>query len=323
MLARAGVVVGDGFQVAAIQHPHRGRAAHHRDLRGGPRDDPVGAEAARVHHDVGAAVRLAQHDAEARHRGRRVRVQELRAVTNDAPPLEIATGLVAAGVDEGDDRQVERVAPLHEAGGLARRLDVEGAGAVHRLVGDDAHRSSTESTEAGDHVGRVRGPELEEGMLVEHVADDGAHVVRGGGAGGHDRCGLRAVAIDRVVGLFERWVLEMVRRQVTEQRVEGHHRFVFVGDDERGDTTLTLVHRGAAESVAVDGDAGERDHDVGAAHVGERIGGHDHVVGDAEQERRTRHRRAHERAARSAPHPTRHSAPWRRGPTRAARRRLR
>ena len=29
--------------------------------------------------------------------------------------------------------------------------------------------------------------------------------------------------------------------------------------------------------------------DLGAGHVGERVGGHDHVVGDAEQQRRARH----------------------------------
>ena len=86
-------------------------AAHHRDLGARPRDAEVVADAARVHHDVRAAVRLAQHHAEARHGGRRVRVHELGAVADHAPPFEVAAGLEAGRVDERDDREVEGVAP--------------------------------------------------------------------------------------------------------------------------------------------------------------------------------------------------------------------
>ena len=108
--------------------------AHHRDLGRGPRAAPVVPEPLGVHDDVRAAVRLAQHDAQPRHGGGGVRVDELGAVADHPAPLEVLAGLEARGVDERDEREVEAVAPLHEAGGLLRRLDVERAGA-HAAAG--------------------------------------------------------------------------------------------------------------------------------------------------------------------------------------------
>ena len=117
-----------------------------------PRDAEVVADAARVHDDVRAAVRLAHHDAQARHGRRAVRVHELGAVADHAAPLEVAARLEAGRVDERDDREVEGVAPRDEPRRLARRLDVERAGPLLRLVGDDADRPAVEAGERGDEV---------------------------------------------------------------------------------------------------------------------------------------------------------------------------
>ena len=94
--------------------------------------------------------------------------------------------------------------------------------------------------------------------------------------------------------------------------------------DHRGDAAQPLVHRRRHR-----GGRGRWrrpvncHHDVGTGDVGERVGGHDHVVGDPEQQRRARTPPGRRAGARSAPHPTRRTAPWRRGPTRGARRRPR
>ncbi len=85
-------------------------------------------------------------------------------------------------------------------------------------------------------------------------------------------------------------------RQVGQQRGDRDHGFVLVAHHHRGDAAQPLVHRAATEAVAIDGDAGELDDHVGAGDVGERVGGHDHVVGDPEEERRARHRRAVEQS---------------------------
>jgi hypothetical protein len=44
---------------------------------------------------------------------------ELGAVADQSSPFEIAAGLEAWSVDEGDDREIEGVARRHEPGGLA------------------------------------------------------------------------------------------------------------------------------------------------------------------------------------------------------------
>ena len=52
------------------------------------------------------------------------------------------------------ERQVEGVAQLHEAGRLVGPVGVDGAGQVHRVVGDHAHRASLDPDQRGDHAER-------------------------------------------------------------------------------------------------------------------------------------------------------------------------
>ena len=101
------------------------RGAHHRDLGRRPRVRDVGADRLRVHDDVRAAVALARDDLHARHRRLAVRVEQLGAVADDAAVLLVGAGKEPGDVDEGDERDVERVARAHEPRGLLRRVDVE------------------------------------------------------------------------------------------------------------------------------------------------------------------------------------------------------
>ena len=136
--------------------------------------------------------------------------------------------------------------------------------------------------------------ELEERVVVEHVADDGAHVVRRHRARRHHGSGARAVTVDGIVGDLDRRIFEVVRREVPEQEARDEQGVVLVGDDHGRDAALALVHRRASEAVTVDRDTRERHDDVGPAHVREGVVGHDHVVGDAEQQRRAGDRRPDE-----------------------------
>jgi len=88
-------------------------------------------------------------------------MDQLGAVADHAPPLQVLARFEARRVDEGEDRQVEGVAGLHEAGGLAGGLDVERARPLEGLVGDDTHGPAAEAPVAGHHVGGVAGPDLE------------------------------------------------------------------------------------------------------------------------------------------------------------------
>ena len=84
--------------------------AHHRDLVGRPGVRQVGPDRAGIHHDVRAPVCLAQDHLDARDRGLAVGVQELGAMPDDAAVLLVHARQEAGDVDQGDQRDVERVA---------------------------------------------------------------------------------------------------------------------------------------------------------------------------------------------------------------------
>jgi hypothetical protein len=130
-------LVGDLVEGAAVDDVDRALGAHHRDLGGGEREVHVGADVLRRHHVVGAAVGLARDDRDLRDRGLGEGVEELGAVLDDAAELLRRAGQEAGHVDERHQRDVEAVAEPHEARGLDRRVDVEAAGEVLGLVGDD------------------------------------------------------------------------------------------------------------------------------------------------------------------------------------------
>ena len=119
----------------------RALGAHHRDLGVRPGEVDVAAQVLGAHHVVGAAVGLARDHGDLGHRALGVGVEQLGAVLDDAAVLLRRAGHEAGHVDEGDDRDVERIAEAHEARRLDRALDVEAAGQHQRLVGDDADRS--------------------------------------------------------------------------------------------------------------------------------------------------------------------------------------
>jgi hypothetical protein len=89
-------------------------------------------------------------------------VQQLGAVPDDAAVLLRRAGQEARHVDEREQRDVERVAEPHEPRRLGRRVDVEAAGQVLRLVGDHADALAPEPHEADHDVRRVRGVDLQE-----------------------------------------------------------------------------------------------------------------------------------------------------------------
>jgi hypothetical protein len=74
-----------------------------------------------------------------------VGVEQLGAVPDDPAVLLVGAGQEPGHVDEGEDRDVERVAEPHEAGGLLGAVDVEHPGEVGGLVADDAHRAAVDT----------------------------------------------------------------------------------------------------------------------------------------------------------------------------------
>ena len=188
-VGEAGLVVVDQLQAALVRRRRLGDVApiddvdgalgpHDRDLRLRPGEVEVGQHVLRVHDVVGAAVRLAGHDGQLRHRRLGERVQELRPVADDPAPLLARSRQEAGDVAEREQRDVEGVAEADEAGALLGRVDVEHAGELRGLVADYADRPPVQPREPDDDVAREVLVDLEELAVVDHVGDDVAHVVR-------------------------------------------------------------------------------------------------------------------------------------------------
>ena len=89
-----------------------------------------------------------------------------------SPPLEVLPRVEPGGVDQGDEGKVERVAERDEPRRLLRRRDVERAGEVHRLVGDDPHRAARDGRERGHDVPGPTAAYLQHGVVVDDRLGD-------------------------------------------------------------------------------------------------------------------------------------------------------
>ena len=161
----------------AVHDVRRAGGAHHRDLGARPGQVDVRAEMLGAHHVVGAAVGLAGDHRDQRDRGLRVGVDQLGTAPDDPVPLLVGAGQEAGHVHEGQHRHVERVAGAHEPRRLLRRVDVQTAGELGRLVGHHPDAVPVHPAVPDHDVRRVHRLHLEELALVEHPGDDLVDVV--------------------------------------------------------------------------------------------------------------------------------------------------
>ena len=210
------------------------------------------------------------------------------------PPLLLDAGQEAGRVDEGDERHAEaRRTTARTARALLAGLDVERAGEVQRLVGDDADRPAVDAGERGDDRRGVAGPQLEQVAVVDDVGDELAHVVglvrrrpaRSPRPG--SRAGRRGRSSATTGGSSA--TLAGRNDSTSATRRQG---LVLVGGDQVGDAAAAGVDGGAAEHVArLTLRPGHRLDGGRAAHVGDGVVGDHHDVGQAEQQRRPAHAR--------------------------------
>src|SRR5215472_8358971 len=177
----------------------RAFCAHYGDLRRRPGIVDVAADMFRRHHVVGAAERLARDHGDERHRGLRIGEEQLRAVLDERAIFLVGAGQESRHVDEGHDRNAERVAEAHEARGLARGIDVEHAREHHGLICDEAHAAPSEAAEAGDDVLGERLLQLEEVAFVRDLEDQFLDVVGLVRIVGDERVERFLLALDVVV----------------------------------------------------------------------------------------------------------------------------
>ena len=190
--------------------------------------------------------------------------------------------LVARGVHQGDDRQVERVAQAHESRHFFGGIHVEDAGVDVRLVGYDADRMAVDAGKA-DHCGGCEQlMHLHEFSVVRNAADHVEHVVRLTVVvrhdGGETLGDVTVSAGGRVC--VDRRLLVGIGRQVCKHGTRVIDRVRLVLAEVVGHAGSGVVHVAAAQIVHADHFAGGRFDHVGTGdeHVG-ILAGHDDQVG--------------------------------------------
>ena len=201
----------------------------------------------RRHHDIGAAVSLAQRNGNLGHRSLAVCEEQFRAVGDDAAVLLRRTRQEARNVHEGHDRNVERVAETDEARGLAAGVDIEHAGHELGLVGDDTHALAVETGEAGDDVLGVAGSGLQILAVVDDRLDDLRHVVGLVGAVRNDLVERILQTGDLVGADRQRSVLHVVLRHIGNELADQRDALLLGIYGELRHARFGGVHRGASQ----------------------------------------------------------------------------
>ena len=119
----------------------------------------------------------------------------------------IGAGQEAWYVHKGQHRNVESVAGADKTCGFLGGVDIEGAGKLHRLIRHHANCAAFHPAETDDQVGGEQWLHLQEVTVVQHVLNDGVHVV-----GLIHRIGQQGVQFAVLVGDFQLGVVAVDRR---------------------------------------------------------------------------------------------------------------
>ncbi len=219
-------------------------------------------------------------------------------MADDPFGLDLGADHEAGHVLDEHQRDPERVAEVHETGGLVGRVVVEDPAELLRLVRDDPGGTPAEAREAGDDRLRPLALHVEELAVVDDAADHLIHVI-GLAVGVRQHVEqLLLATVDRVRDGPDRGALFAVLRHEREVLLDPLDALLVVGDFHVPHAGLAAVHARAAEfllgDVLADGRpdqvrAGERHraaaldhrHEVGEARdVGGSCGARPHQGGD-------------------------------------------
>ena len=158
-----------------MQHVHRTLGAHHRDLGRRP-GVGIGPNVLARHHAVRTAIRLARDDRHLRHSRLREREQQLRAVPI-TPPYSCPVPGRKPGTSSKVTSGMLNASQNLTARTLHRRVDVERASQMRRLIRHHANRAAGDAGEADDQVPGEVLLHLQQVSLVHDVANHLHHVV--------------------------------------------------------------------------------------------------------------------------------------------------
>ncbi len=128
-----------------VEHFYGACASHNCDFCSRPCVVHVAAELLAAHHDVAAAIALAERNGDFGHSSFAVSVKELGSMENHAVVFLTCSGEESGHVNQSDQRNIESVAEAYKAGAFARSVAVEHAGKEFGLVSHDAHGLTVEA----------------------------------------------------------------------------------------------------------------------------------------------------------------------------------
>ena len=202
-------------------------------------------------------------------------------MTDDASEFLRGARKVPGDVDEGDDGDVEGVAVADVPARLVRRVDVEAARKVVRLVGDDADDFPSYPGVAGEDVLGPQGLHFEELPSVHDPTDDFPDVVPLVGVDGDDVPQLHVLAQRIVSALHRGRVFEVVLRQVAQELPDLRETLLFALRAEVRVPAPAVVRHGPAYLLAGDFFSGDGLDDGRTGDVHDtRPFDHEDVVGE-------------------------------------------
>jgi len=204
-------------QIFAVQDFHRALCAHHGDLRAGPRIVDIAAQMFRRHNAIGPAVSFARNDGDFWDRRFAKRIEQFRAVLNQAAIFLIRSWQKARHVHEGQDRNVETITETHKARSFTRRITIEAAREHHRLVRDHANGLPFEANEAAKDILREVGLNFKKIALIRDLVNQLFHIIGQVRIIRHERIEALVNAVMRVVKWTGRHAAAIVQRQEIEQ----------------------------------------------------------------------------------------------------------
>jgi len=165
--------------------------------------------------------------------------------------------------------------------GFIRCIDVEHAGEVPRLIGDDAYGPPRKARKAGDDIFRIIGLHFEKIRGIHKPSDDIAYIV--GFIRGIRHEGSKRIvdAVRIVADIYKGRILDIVLRQIGEQFSDRLYGRLLIGETEVCHARNFRVHASASQVFCAHFFTSHRLDDLrpGDEHVAGSLG-HKHKIGE-------------------------------------------
>ena len=173
-------------------------------------------------------------------------------MTNNAVVFLIDAGQESGHVNQIHQRQIKRVAKTNEPRRFVRGVNVQATRHNRRLIRDNADTSSAETRKARDDIRREMLMDFVKFAVVDNHADNVFHVVRRIGIIGNNRVQFFVLTVGVVVGLNQRRIFQIVRRQEAEQITNLFNAIFLVFRREMCHARTAVVSHCAAEFFSGD-----------------------------------------------------------------------